>query len=213
MEILGGSGADTRLLIGGRALQLAIQIAPPGTLRLFARMLRDIWERQLDLPLITAGDVDWSSERIQADLLNRLNRDGFKAAVDSDVLRHARQLDQNYATDIHRRVAAALMLESLPATTNAAMDRRDLTLAVLRPSEVGHEAAEAMDRLMSVCWYTYPCEGGRYQFRYEPNINKLIEERAEKINVEDAKLKVLTLLRCGKKQDGGKVRTGSGGLR
>ena len=165
-----------------------------GTLRLFARILRDVWESASDTPLTSAGDLDWQSERIQADLLQRLNRDRFVPAVNADVVRHAGQLDADYETDVHRRVATAVLLESLPLTPSAAMDKRDLTLAVLRPSEVGHQPGEAMDRLMSVCWHTYKDDTGRkFQFRYEPNANRIIEERAEGISPEDAKQAVLTL--------------------
>jgi len=161
-------------------------------LRLFARILRDAWESQIDVPLITAGDIDWSSSRIQGDLLHRLNKDRFAAAVDADVRHHAGQLDETYATDIHRRVASALLLESL--APNGCMDKRDLTLATLRPSDVGHEAGEAIDRLLSVCWHTYRKEAGdKYYFDYEANPNKLIEETVEQIPVDDAKQGVLTL--------------------
>ena len=69
------------------------------------------------------------------------------------------------------------------------MDKREITLAVMRPSDVGHEPGEAMDRLISICWHTYPTDTGKYQFRYEPNVNKRIEERAGNLNLEDAKLK------------------------
>jgi len=166
-----------------------------GTLRLFARILRDVWESASDTPLITAGDLDWQSERIQADLLQRLKRDRFVPAVNADVVRHAGQLDADYDTDVHRRVATALLLESLPLAPGAAMDKRDLTLAVFHPSDVGHEPGEAIDRLMSVSWHTYKDDSGRrFQFRYEPNANRIIEERAEGILVEDARQGVLTLV-------------------
>ena len=165
-----------------------------GTLRLFARILRDAWDSRIDVPLLTAGEIDWGSERIQADLLQRLDKDAFKPAVDADVIRHAGSLDANFGTDIHRRVASALLLESLPMTANTAMDKRDLTLATLRPADVGNEAGEAIDRLLSVCWHTYKDDTGRkYQFRYEANINKLIEERAKTVPLEDARAAVRSL--------------------
>jgi len=165
-----------------------------GVLRLFARILRDIWERQLDVTLISAGEINWQSERIQADLLHRLNRDNFRAAVEADVLKHAKQLDADFQTDIHRRVAAALLLESLPMNENAALSKRDLGLAVLRPSDVGHEAADAVDRLFGICWHLYKDDSGlRFQFRYEPNANRLIEERAGTIPLADARQRVLAL--------------------
>jgi len=163
-----------------------------GTLRLFARILRTVWESKQDLELITAGDVDWASDRIQADLLQRINRDNFKSAVMADIQKHAVELDGGVPRGIHVRVASALLLESIPMQSNSGLDPADLTLAVLRPEEAGLEPTEALDRLVGVCWHTYPMAGGRgWQFRYEPNIIKQIEERMTDIPIEDAKSRVL----------------------
>lgn len=163
-----------------------------GVLRLFARIVRDVWEGDEDYELLTAGEINWSSMRIQADLLHRLNRDNFKAAVSADVVNHAGELDGENPRGIHRRVASALLLESLPLEANSGLDRADLSLAVLRPEDAGPEPAEALDHLVGICWHTYPMAGGRgWQFRYEPNVNRLIEERAGKVSTEDAKSRIL----------------------
>lgn len=163
-----------------------------GVLRLFARIIRDIWERKEQCDLITGGEVNWSNPAIQSDLLNRLRRDEFKAAVKADIEGHAAQLDGGGKRGIHTRVASALLLESLPLQANSGMDSAELTLAVLRPEEAGQEPTEALDRLVGVCWHTYPMPGGRgWQFRYEPNIIKQIEERKGKIPLEDAKSRVM----------------------
>lgn len=162
-----------------------------GVLRLFARILRDVWEAGEDLEMITAGDINWSSDRIQGDLLHRLNKDSFMAAVSADVERHAGELDGGAPHGLHRRVASALLLESLPLHSNSGLDKPDLTLAVLRPEEAGPEPSEALERLLGMCWHTYPMPGGRgWQFRYEPNVIKLIEERMPNIPLEDAKSRV-----------------------
>lgn len=159
-----------------------------GTLRLFARILRAVFESPQDLDLISAGDLDWSDDRIQADLLQRLNRDSFRSAVAADVEKHAAELDGGANRGVHVRVASALLLESIPMQANSGMDPADLTLAVLRPDEAGHEPAESLDRLVGVCWHTYPMPGGRgWQFRYEPNVIKQIEERMSDIPLEDAR--------------------------
>ena len=164
-----------------------------GTLRLFARIIRDVWGAKEDLDLIGAGATNWSSPRIQADLLQRLNRDNFKAAVSADVGKHASELDGGAPRGIHRRVASALLFESVPMQAHSGLDAAELTLAVLRPDEAGHEPSEALDRLVGVCWHTYPMPGGRgWQFRYEPNVIKQIEERMGDIPLEDAKAHVLS---------------------
>ena len=163
-----------------------------GVLRLFTRILRDISERKEELDLISAGDINWSNPSIQAELLHRLQRDGFRAAVSADIEKHAQELDGGGHRGIHTRVASALLLESLPLQPNSGLDKADLTLAVLRPEESGAEAEEALDRLLGICWHTYPMPGDRgYQFRYEPNVAKQIEDRMRDVPWEDAKSRVL----------------------
>ncbi len=158
-----------------------------GVLRLFARIIRDIWSREEDPELINEGDVNWSDGQLQADLLERLGRSPFKAAISADIEGHAAQLDEEHKTDVHRRVASALLLESLLLQPNAAMDAKDVTLAVARPSDAGNEAEEALQRLIGVCWHTYPdSTGTKVQFRYEPNVNAQIDERARQVPRADA---------------------------
>jgi len=163
-----------------------------GILRLFARFIRDVWEAKTDCELITAGEIDWSSDRIQADLLQRLHRDNFQAAIHADVGKHAWELDGG-KRGVHVRAASALLLESIPLQPSSGMDPAELTLAILRPEEAGPEPAEALNRLVGVCWHTYPMPGGRgWQFRYEPNVIKQIEERMAKVPLEDARSLVKT---------------------
>ena len=159
-----------------------------GVLRLFARILRDVWEAQTDYDVIGAGEINWSSPRIQADLLHRLNKDNFRAAVTADVESHAGDLDGGAPRGIHRRVASALLLESLPLQNSSGLDPAEATLAVLRLDEAGVEPSEAMERLVGCCWHTYPMASGRgWQFRFDPNIYKQIEERKSQIPIEDAR--------------------------
>jgi hypothetical protein len=159
-----------------------------GTLRLFARMVRSIWDDPVRNPeIITAGEIDWSSPLIQDDLLERLGREKFRAAVAADVEGHASELDGG-VWGHHRRVASALLLESLPLEGNSGLDPADLTLAVVRPEDGGDEPAHALDRLAGACWHLYPMSGSAnaWQFRYEPNILKQIEERIGQVPRADA---------------------------
>lgn len=159
-----------------------------GTLRLFARVIRGVWDDPTrDPELITAGEIDWSSRPIQADLLERLDREKFRAAVGADVLGHGRELDQA-EWGVHRRVASALLLESLPLEAHSGLGPSDLTLAVLRTDEAGTEPAEALDHLAGACWHIYPMSGSAnaWQFRFEPNILKQIEERMSQVPRADA---------------------------
>jgi len=164
-----------------------------GVLRLFARIIKDTWEAKKDVDLIMEGDIDWSSDRIQGDLIQRLNKDNFRAAIDADVKRHAKELDDGKDGGIHQRVATALLLESLPLDSNSGMDEVELTEAVITPNDAGDEAAEAIDRLVGVCWHLYPKDGTRgHQFRYEENILKKIEAKKVEVSLDDAKNRVFT---------------------
>ncbi len=177
-----------------RSARCRISRRAVGTLRLFARIIRSTWEQRGDLELISAADPDWSDPRIENELLNRLNRDSFRAAASADVDLHAGDLDGEAGQGIHRsQLASALLLESLPMSESSGFDEPSLTLAVLRPDEAGPEPVEAMQRLSGVCWHTYPLPSGRgWQFRYEPNVVKQIEERMDRVPREDARQRVLT---------------------
>jgi len=164
-----------------------------GVLRLFARLIRDIWTSGHSVELITAGDINWSNQTLRADLLQRLRREAFGAAVEADIEGHAFELDDRRPGGIHVRVASALLLESLPCTEHSGLDPAELTLAVLRTNEAGPEPSEALDRLIGACWHTYPISGGRgWQFRFEPNVIKQIEQYAAKVDLLEARERVLS---------------------
>lgn len=161
-----------------------------GTLRLFARLVRSTFKNGMAVDLISGGDVDWSDPHIVTELLARLNRDAFSGAVNTDIGQHAAELDGG-ARGVHTRVASALLLESLQNDLNAGLTGQELTLAVLRPDEAGPEPVEAMERLISQCWFTYRLDSGQgWQFRTEPNVNQMIAQRAPGVPEADALARV-----------------------
>ena len=162
-----------------------------GVLRLFARIIRDIWDNKRALELITAGDINWGSKSIRADLLQRLKCDQFGAAVDADMEGHALELDDRKPGGIHYRVASALLLESLPRNEHSGLDPAELALAILHTEEAGEEPPQALDRLVGACWHTYPMADNKgWQFRFEPNVIKQIEQRAAKVEIDEARDRV-----------------------
>lgn len=166
-----------------------------GVLRLFARIIRNVWEHGWNPDIITAGDIDWMDSAIQGELLHRLERDPFSSAVTADIGNHAASLDGTDPNGLHRRVAGGLLLESLPLESRSGLDVAEMTLSVLRLQDAGPEPSEALDRLLSVCWHTYPMPGERgWQFRYEPNVIKQIEELKARIPDADASMKVQSLV-------------------
>jgi hypothetical protein len=164
-----------------------------GVLRLFARIIREVWKNKRDLELITAGDINWGSQDIRGDLLQRLRKEQFEAAVNADIEGHAFELDDRTPGGIHYRVASALLLESLPRTEHSGLDSADLTLAILRTAESGEEPSQAFDRLVGACWHTYPLADHKgWQFRFEPNVIKQIEQRAAIVDPAEARDRVFS---------------------
>ncbi len=164
-----------------------------GVLRLFARIVRDTWDQKVDLDLITSGDINWGSDRIRSDLLQRLRREQFAAAVDADIEGHAKKLDGG-KKGIHYRVASALLLESLPRNENSGLNGVELSYAILKLDEAGSEPVEALDRLTGQCWHTYPMDSKSegWQFRFEPNIIKQIEQKTSLIDVHEAEDRIFS---------------------
>ncbi|MCS6803451.1 MAG: DUF499 domain-containing protein, partial [Dehalococcoidia bacterium] len=164
-----------------------------GTLRLFARLVRRAWQGE-ELDLITAGDLDWSDPDLREELLGRLNRTGFDAAIKADIEGHAAELDSAASRRIHRRVLSALLLDSLPLDSKSGLSRNDVTLTTLRLDDAGPEPIDAAERLESVCWHLYPREHTEgWQFKVEPNIIREIEERTASVSAEDARPRVLAV--------------------
>lgn len=160
-----------------------------GVLRILARVLRELNGRT-ELPkLISAGEIDWLNAGIQAELLDRLGLAPFKAAVNADIAGHAGKLDGGVENGVHRRVASALLLESLPDQSTG-LSPEELTLAVLRPDEAGHEPGVALQALTNVAWHTHQTPGGRWRFQFQFNVNRVIEERMGKVAPEDAAIRV-----------------------
>ncbi len=158
-----------------------------GVLRLFARIIRDVWDRKEPCGLISAGEINWSNRDIRSDLLDRLQRDRFGAAIRADIEGHALDLDGG-ERGTHTRAASALLLESLDiGNASSGLDAPEVTLATLRPEDAGPEPGEALDRLIGTCWHTYPMPGGRgWQFRYDANVIRQIDELRGKVPIDDA---------------------------
>jgi len=99
-----------------------------GVLRLFARIIRSVWNQKADCELISAGEVNWSDKDIRSDLLERLQRDRFSAAIKADIEGHAIDLDGGNR-GVHTRAASAVLLESLDtANSSGGFDAPELAL-------------------------------------------------------------------------------------
>ena len=130
-----------------------------GVLRLFARIIRDVWNSEREIELVTAGDINWGSADIRGDLLQRLRKDQFEAAVTADV--ETPSISTTASPGRHSLPCSLCPPVGKSPAMNTAAGPAELTLAILRTAEAGEELALALDRLVGACWHTYPLAGTR----------------------------------------------------
>lgn len=175
-----------------RTVRERLQVLPEfqrsrGTLRLFARLVKQVWMAGHDTLLIGAGELDWKDAPLKAELLDRLQRSSFTVALDADVLGHAPELDRQFTTgDAHARVARALLLECLQLSPEPSMTVADLTLACLRPSDAGTELRDAIVRLSGEAWHIIQPGPDRYRIAIEPSVIKQLEQQIRQVSEADA---------------------------
>ena len=178
-----------------------------GALRLFARLVRYLWQHQGDrtapqgdrTPMIHPHHLPVGlEEEITSDLTSRLQRPQMRLPIGADIYnpsgREAHsQLQDKAWTDAGKPnfstwVARTIFLHSLTQGTTSGIRRAELNLSLLTPGlEIGF-VEQALERLVTVAWYldVDPITSIA-RFKEEPSINKIIAEEKEQVGVTEAK--------------------------
>ena len=178
-----------------------------GALRLFARLVRYLWQHQGDrgafqenrTPMIHPHHLPVGmEEEITSDLTSRLQRPQMRLPLGADIYnpsgREAHsQLQDKAWTDAGKPkfstwVARTIFLHSLTQGTTSGIRRAELNLSLLTPGlEIGF-VEQALDRLVTVAWYldVDPITSIA-RFKEEPSINKIIAEEKEQVGITEAK--------------------------
>lgn len=178
-----------------------------GALRLFARLVRYLWQHQGDggafqenrTPMIHPHHLPIGlEEEITSDLTTRLKRPQMRLPIGADIYnpsgREAHsQLQDKAWTDAGKPrfstwVARTIFLHSLTQGTTSGIRRAELNLSLLTPGlEIGF-VEQALERLVAVAWYldVDPITSIA-RFKEEPSINKIIAEEKEQVGVTEAK--------------------------
>lgn len=180
-----------------------------GALRLLARVVRRLWNRQPpQMWLIHPGDVDLGDPDILEDLTNRLDRPAFKQVAEADIASrdpkapaHAEVIDAHHGgMRPAGRLATTIFLHSLALTGVVGIDSPSLLAATLRPDDQPDTLARVLDELRRYCWFLATSdqsrqdrneqqskEHKRYWFATEPQLQKIIEEERARVPVTLAK--------------------------
>ena len=171
-----------------------------GALRLFARLVRYLWQHQGDrTPMIHPHHLPVGlEEEITSDLTSRLQRSQMRLPIGADIYnpkgREAHsQLQDKVWTDAGKPnfstwVARTIFLHSLTQGTTSGIRRAELNLSLLTPGLEISFVEQALDRLVTVAWYldVDPITSIA-RFKEEPSINKIIAEEKEQVGVTEAK--------------------------
>jgi len=162
-----------------------------GAMRLFTKILRQVWaqDRQDDIALVGPGEIDWDSD-IQDELLAGLDKHNFIPVCQTDVKNHAVGLDEGIPSRVHERAASAILFASLPQQASGGLNVPELAAAISTPNDDIASISDSVHDLDRECHYLYR-SGERWEFRPEPNINKMIEDRATGVDYEDSRRLVL----------------------
>ena len=169
-----------------------------GALRLLARVVRSVWERQdEDAWLIHPHHVDFADEDTRMDLTSRLgtDREGFQPVIHADIYAddedsHAQELDRDWdargKAPLASRLARVAFLHSLTHARAGHAEVPDLMLACLQPGLDAELLREGLEGLANKCWYLHSDEHS-YWFSKEATLNRVLDEYTEQVTVSQGK--------------------------
>lgn len=157
-----------------------------GVLRLMAKVIHSLWERDDRSLLILPGNVPMADPEVQSELTTRYLEEQWMPVVETDVDgRNAlpRRIDEEnpnfgrYAAC--RRVARTVFLGSAPKLKAATkgVEERSIKLGCVQPGESVATFGDALRRLTNQATYLY-VDNSRYWYSVLPSVARLAQDRA-----------------------------------
>lgn len=155
-----------------------------GVLRLMAKVIHTLWERNDGSLMIMPGTVPMDDAQVQSELTRYLE-DNWIPIIDKDVdganslpLAIDREYPNFGRYSACRRVTRTIYMGSAPtlrAATRGLEDRR-IRLGCVQPGETVATFGDALRRLTDRGTYLY-VDGNRYWVSTQPNVNRTAQER------------------------------------
>ncbi|MFP5271999.1 Swt1 family HEPN domain-containing protein [Coleofasciculus sp.] len=156
-----------------------------GVLRLMAKVIHSLWERNDQSLLIMPAHVPMDDSQVQSELTRYLD-DNWIPVIDKDVdgpnslpLALDRQNPNLGRYSACRRVTRSIYMGSAPTlrAANRGLEDRRIKLACVQPGETAATFGDALRRLTDQATYLY-IDGNRYWVSTQPNVNRTAQERA-----------------------------------
>jgi predicted AAA+ superfamily ATPase len=184
-----------------------------GVLRLMASVIHTLWERQDRGLLILPASVPMDDDDVAGELTKYLD-DVWRPVIEQDVdgpnsmpLRMDRENSLFGQYSAARRVARTLYLGSAPTqeAANKGLDDRQIKLGCVQPGESSARFGDALRKLADQATHLF-VDGNRYWLSTRPSVNRIAEERSERLDQEDVWEEIRRRLRDEPKSKGEFVR-------
>jgi hypothetical protein len=162
-----------------------------GVLKFLASVLRDMYERQVNTPLILPAHLNLEYAPIRQELLRHIGNQ-YAGVISQDIAgagANAVQIDQQLGAEyapmrIASGLATAIFFGSFSTGKQVGVTEPELRLASLRPNLPPAVIGDALHKLTQKLWYLHS-EGGLYAFRLKPNLNKILLEKEEQVRAQE----------------------------
>lgn len=180
-----------------------------GVLRLMAKVIQVLWERNDRSPLILPASVPIDDPAVKSELTHYLE-DNWVPIIDSDVdgphslpLRIDNKNPTLGRYSACRRVARTIYLGSAPTigTANRGIDDRHVKLGCTQPGESVATFGDALRRLLDRASYLFS-DQGRYWYDTHQNITKTARDRAAQLSQDAVLEDIKRLLRAEQRKRG-----------
>jgi len=157
-----------------------------GVLRLMAKVIHSLWERNDQSLMIMPAHVPMDDPQVQSELTRYLE-DNWIPVIDKDVdgaNSLPLSLDRNNPNlgrySACRRVTRTVYMGSAPTlrAANRGLEDRRVKLGCVQPGESVATFGDALRRLTDQATYLY-IDGNRYWVSTQPNVNRTAQERAD----------------------------------
>lgn len=159
-----------------------------GVLRLMAKVIHSLWERNDQSLMIMPAQVPMDDPQVQSELTRYLD-DNWIPVIEKDVdgsnslpLALDRQNPNLGRYSACRRVTRSIYMGSAPTlrAANIGLEDRRIKLGCVQPGESVATFGDALRRLSDQATYLY-VDGSRYWVSTQPNVNRTAQERANQL--------------------------------
>ena len=159
-----------------------------GVLRLMAKVIHSLWERNDQSLMIMPAHVPMDDSQVQSELTRYLD-DNWIPVIEKDVdgpnslpLALDRQNPNLGRYSACRRVSRTIYMGSAPTlrASNRGLEDRRIKLGCVQPGESVATFGDALRRLTDQATYLY-IDGNRYWISTQPNVNRTAQERANQL--------------------------------